>query len=248
MLKDTITFIGTLILNIQEVLKYFFLHNKIFFYENYIQYLRKIVWNCLPIVTLTVGASSVIYAIHLAPEMSLRGLSKYLGGLVALAMIRETVPVMGALALITQYCTGMTAQIGSMKVSEQIDALKLSNVNPVHYLLIPMLLACAIGFPILNLVGIVFGIFIGFLSSNLLIDIHSTLFLISIKSAIIPKDIALSLIKAFLFGIFVSLISYNCGILTKGGSKAVGNSTRLSVVINFAGVLIIDYIITALWL
>ena len=224
------------------------LPNGKFYYENFLENLRKIVWNCLPIAVLTVSASAFIYSIHVAPEMSRRGLTNYLGGLVSLALIREGVPVLATLAIISQFSSGMTAQIGSMKVSEQLDAMKILKVYPNAYLLVPMLLAGVIGFPIVIMICIMVGIFVNYIFSNILIDINYHLYFSSILKAIVMKDIFLALTKASVFGFFVTLISYICGILTVGGSKAVGSSTRLSVIINFILVVILDYIITALWL
>lgn len=240
-------FIGALVLNFFEAINVIFIQRKIY-YENFIECLRKIIWTSLPIATLTVSASAIIYAIHIAPEFASRGLTVYLGGLVALALIREGVPVMGSLAIVTQFCSGITAQIGSMKITEQLDAMKISKVYPSAYLLVPMLIAGLIGFPIIIVVCILTGLFVNFGFSNFFINITHQLYFTSIQSAVSVKDFSLALLKSSVFGFVVTLISYTCGILTVGGSKGVGNSTRLSVVINFALVVILDYIITALWL
>lgn len=244
---SVIEFVSTLILSLLEAIKISFLEKRIY-YENFYENLRKVIWTCLPIATLTVGASAIVYSIHVAPEFSKRGLSIYLGGLVALALIREGVPVMGSLAIVTQFCSGMTAQIGSMKITEQLDAMKLSKVQPSAYLLLPMLLAGLIGFPIVIMICIITGLLVNFIASNFLININYHFYSTSILSALQIKDILLALLKASIFGFVATLVSYTCGVLTRGGSKALGNSTRLSVVINFALVVILDYIITALWL
>ena len=219
-----------------------------FYYENFFENLRRIIWNCLPIATLTVSASAFIYSVHGASELSKRGLTDYLGGLVALALIRESVPVMATLAIVSQYSSGMTAQIGSMKVTEQLDAMKIFKVYPNAYLLVPMLLAGLVGLPVVIMICILVGIFVNYLISNVLIDISYHLYFSSVLKAIGIKDLFLALTKASVFGFFITLISYICGITTQGGSKAVGSSTRLSVIINFILVVILDYIITALWL
>src|SRR3989338_7511452 len=111
-----------------------------------------------------------------------------------------------------------------------------------------VLLAGFIGFPVIISICMFFGLIVNFFISNLLIHISQTLYISSIYNSIEINDIMLGLVKASVFGIIVTAISYTCGILTKGGSKAVGSSTRLSVVINFALVVILDYIITALWI
>ena len=240
-------FIAVLSVNLSEAFK-LVVKQKQIYKENFYEHFRRIVWTCLPIATLTVSASSIVYSIHVAPEFAQRGLSVYLGGIVALALIREGVPVMGTLAIVTQYCSGMTAQIGSMKVTDQLDAMKMIKVYPSAFLLVPMLMAGLVGFPLVIVICILSGLTINFFTSKFLIDISYTLYINSILSAICVKDIFLAIVKASVFGFFVTLISYTCGILTQGGSKAVGNSTRLSVVINFALVIILDYIITALWL
>ena len=243
-------FIYTLITDLKDAFVIIFrdLPRGKFYYENFLENLRKIVWNCLPIAVLTVSASAFIYSIHGAPELSRRGLTDYLGGLVALALIRESVPVMAALAIVSQYSSGMTAQIGSMKITEQLDAMKILKVYPNAYLLAPMILAGLIGFPIVIMICIIVGIFVNYIISNVLIDINYHLYFSSIFKTIELKDVFLALIKASVFGFFITSISYICGILTQGGSKAVGSSTRLSVVINFILVIVLDYVITALWI
>lgn len=221
---------------------------KKFFYDSFFENLRKIVWGSLLIANLTVGASSIVYSIHVAPGFAERGLSIYIGGMVALALIREGVPVMGSLAIISQYCSGITAQIGSMKVTDQLDAMKIARVFPSSYFLLPMLCAGFLGFPLVIIICIATGLLINFFATNLLINISYNLYSTSIFNTIQLKDLLLAIIKASIFGFFVTLISYNCGLQTRGGSKAVGSATRLSVIINFAGVIILDYIITVLWL
>ena len=244
---EILNFIAKLVLGLKKAF-YSLFFEKRFFTVTFLENLRKIVWGSLPIATLTVGSSAIVYSIHAAPAFGERGLSVYLGGMVALALIRESVPVMGSLAVISQYCSGVTAQIGSMKVTDQLDAMKIAKVLPHSYFLLPMILAGLIGFPIIILICIVFGLIINFFATNILINISYNLYTTSIFNTIELKDLFLAIIKASIFGFFVTLISYNCGVQAKGGSKEVGSATRLSVVINFAGVIILDYIITALWL
>lgn len=243
-------FISTFVLSLADALSLIIIpsKNRVIFVENFYENLRKLVWDCLPIVTFTIAASSLVFVIHMAPEAEVRGLTAYIGGLVTLSLVRETVPVMGALAIITQYSTGMTAQIGSMKVTEQIDALKLSGVNPTSYLLMPMIFAGVIGVPILSLVALLFSTIVSFLGTYILVDTTAVVYLNSIKYAVVLKDFLLMLLKAIIFGFFIASVSYTNGIITRGGAKAVGTSTRMSVVINFALIIILDYIITALWL
>ena len=244
------SFIYILVLSLQDAFTIIFrdLPKGRFYYENFLENLRRITWNCLPIATLTVSASAFIYSVHIAPELSRSGLTDYLGGMVSLALIREGVPVMATLAIVTQFSSGITAQIASMKVTEQLDAMKILKVYPNAYLLVPMLFAGVIGFPVVIMICILIGIIVNYIFSHMLIDINYHLYFSSILKMIEFKDISLALTKAAIFGFFITLISYISGITTKGGSKAVGSSTRLSVIINFILVVILDYIITALWL
>lgn len=250
MLAGIINFIGTLSLSFLQafqIIKRDKIVSKLYI-ESFIQNLKKIVWNALPITTLIIAASAVIYSIHVAPDFSSRGLNIYFGGIVALALIRECVPVMGSLAIVTYYCTGKTAEIGSMKVTEQIDAMRIIKVNPEGYLLLPMLLSGLLGFPIVVIIGVFIGLIVSFISTTLISEITLSVFTTSILNSVVIKDIMLALLKGATFGFVVTLISYTCGITTIGGARAVGNSTKLSVVVNFAVILILDYIITALWL
>ena len=243
-------FISTLVLNFDDARKIIFaeVFKGTIYAASLLELLRKIIWNCLPIALLTVSASAFIYSVHVAPEMLNRGLSEYLGGLVSLALIREGVPVMASLAIISQYSTGITAQIGSMKITEQLDAMKILKVTPSSYLLVPMLFAGMIGFPVIAIICVFVGLIVNYISSHFLIDISYNLYFSSVFNSINVKDIFLCLIKTSVFGFTAALISYTVGILTRGGSKGVGNSTRLSVVLNFILVIILDYLITALWL
>ena len=217
-------------------------------YESTFEYLRRIIWACLPIATLTVSASAFIYSLHIAPELSRRGLTDFLGGLVALAMIREGVPVMASLAIISQFCSGISAQIASMKVTEQIDAMKVFKVKPVSYILVPLLIAGFFGFSLLCVICTLVGIMVNYVASYFLIEINYNLYFSSIFKVIDLDDLLLMLVKASVFGFVACLISYICGMVAVGGAKAVGSATRLSVVINFILVVVLDYVITALWL
>jgi len=250
-LNQVNVFIGTLTLSLVEIYTLLIKDNlavKRVFFSTFLDNLRKIVWSCLPISLLTVSTSAIVYSFHIAPEFYTRGLSVYLGGIVALALIREGAPVMGALAIVTQYCSGMTAQIASMKVTEQLDAMKLAKANPVIYLLFPMICSGIVGFPLVIAICILVSILVNYLTSNLLINVTYQVYTTSIFNAVVIKDLLLVLVKSSIFGFVSTLVSFTCGILTVGGSKSVGNSTRLSVIINFALVVILDYIITALWL
>ena len=247
---STNKFISILVLNLLDAVKIIWLDvfKGKFHITSFLEILRKIVWNCLPIAILTVSASAFIYSVHVAPEILRRGLSEYLGGLVALALIREGIPVMSSLALVSQYSSGITAQISSMKITEQLDAMKVLMISPSSYLLVPMLFAGLLGFPLVAMICIFIGLIVNYISSHLLIDISYNLYFSSVFKFVHIKDILLCIVKTATFGFFTALVSYTAGVLTKGGSKGVGSSTRLSVVFNFILVIVLDYLITALWL
>lgn len=172
-----------------------------------------------------------------------------LGVAVALSLVRELGPVLTAIMLIGRAGSSISAEIGIMRISEQIDALSTMNIDPIRYLVTPKMIASLICFPLLTAVFDCVGILGGYFSS-LLLSSRSGIFFSKIQSSLLLSDVTGGFIKSFVFGFIVITISCYCGYYThqnqeSAGAQGVSNSTTSAVVQSCVYVLISDYIITS---
>jgi phospholipid/cholesterol/gamma-HCH transport system permease protein len=167
--------------------------------------------------------------------------------LIAAAIYRSIVielgPVMTGLVLAGRIGAGMTAEIGTMKVSEQIDALKSLALDPVGFLAMPRILAGIFMFPILTIFAEVIAIGSGFLMSFASMGISQYEFIRGMQSFYQFNEIMVGLVKAMFFGMFVTLVGSYMGLNTKGGAKGVGVATTASVVTSLVLILVLDYLV-----
>lgn len=208
----------------------------------------RIAYDTLPIVLLSTAAIGVVVGIQLAPEFAERGLGSNLGVTTAVAMTREVAPIIGSLVIATQYAAGITAEFANMKVTEQIDALKILKVNPLEFLVVPRALAALIFVPFVIFLGALGGVLATFVTSNLTEQIALNGFSRTIWEGLAVSDVYICLFKAAVFGLMVIMIAATIGLETKGGAKEVGRATTLSVLANFVATLVVDYIISAVYL
>jgi len=201
----------------------------------------------LPITLLMVGVSGMIIALQLAYEMVKQGAGNYVGALLTLIIIREIGPIMGSFAVISMVGSSMAAEIGTMKVTEQVDAIKVLGVNPVCYLIVPRILAGFLIMPFVIILANTVGIIGGFIASNLVAGVSALNYIDSVWRGLAQKDIFVSILKAGIFGGIIALISSSIGYKTEGGAKDVGASTTKAVVWSFVAVVFADYIISMIF-
>lgn len=194
-----------------------------------------------------VGVSGMIIALQLAYEMVRQGAGHYVGMLVTAMIIREIGPVMGAFAVTSMVGSSIAAELGTMKVSEQIDAMKVLGVNPIYYLIVPRVIAGFLIMPFIIVLANLTGIIGGMLTSNLVSGLSFLNYIDSTSRGVCVKDIYVSLVKASVFGGLIALVSSSIGFKTSGGAKEVGNSTTKAVVWSFIAIVISDYIISLLF-
>ena len=176
-----------------------------------------------------------------------------LGAAVSLTLIRELGPVLAAIMVIGRAGSAMAAEIGIMRISEQIDALETMDINPIRFLLSPRIAAALISFPLLTALFDAIGIFGGFLTGSLLLGIDPGIYFYRVESAVLMADINGGFIKSFVFAIVVVTIccyqGYYTHLRTEGfGAKGVSMATTSAVVIASVLVLVTDYILTSLLL
>ncbi len=169
-----------------------------------------------------------------------------IGAVVAMSMGRELGPVLTSLMVVARVGSAMTASIGTMRITQQIDALEVMAVNPVRYLVTPRIFATTAGVPLLTILSNVAGIFGGWFVAVKLFGVNEFLYWQTMVDLVELYDIIGGLYKAFVFGFLIGAVSCYFGFYTKGGTEGVGRATTSSVVTSSMLVLITDYFLTAI--
>lgn len=201
----------------------------------------------IPIVLITGFFSGMVMAYQVTIQLRQFGAEIYVGGITSLALARELAPVFTALMVAGRVSAGITAEIGSMRVTEQIDALETLAVNPVHYLIVPRLLANVIMLPLLTVFADVMGFIGAYLVSVVKLDINSALFIDRTIYIVSVSDVLSGIGKAYFFAVIIAMVGCYCGFTTKGGATGVGKSALISVVTSCIAIFIVDYFLTALF-
>ena len=198
------------------------------------------------IVLITALAAGTVFNIQVAAELSKQGASATVGGLLALGLSREIAPLLTATLLTGKVATAYAAQIGTMKVTEQIDAITMLRTDPVEYLVVPRVLAMVIMAPVQCLLFFWVGIWSGQVSSTILYSIPPSVFWNSVRTWMEHNDLPSMLLKALVFGLQIAVIACGWGLTTRGGPKEVGTSTTGAVVMILVTVALMDALLTKL--
>ena len=189
---------------------------------------------------------AMVFTIQVAREFITFGATTAIGGVLALTLARELAPVLTAVVLAGRIGSAFAAEIGTMRVTEQIDALQMLKSDPVDYLVIPRVIACAMMLPLLSVLAFMTGMFGGWLVATIIYDIPSSVFINSARNFLTVWDLASSLIKAVIFGILIAVIGSSWGLTTTGGAKGVGQSTTTAVVTSLLAIFITNFFLS--WL
>jgi phospholipid/cholesterol/gamma-HCH transport system permease protein len=204
--------------------------------------------NSVLIILLSGGAIGMIFALQMVSLLQLFQAEIGVGAAVAIALSRELAPVITTLMLIAKNGSAMAAELGTMQVTEQIDALESMSVSAVHYLVLPKVVASILVFPILTLLANVVGTLGAYLVSIQLYGIDSASYMDYMFSFLRPRDIYVGLIKAAVMGFIVATVCCYHGLGTSPGAKGVGDSATRAVVASSVAILVADYILTTLML
>ncbi|MBP5273788.1 MAG: ABC transporter permease [Abditibacteriota bacterium] len=197
----------------------------------------------LVIILITVAFSSAVIALYLAQIITGWGFGSYTGSVIGLAITREIAPVLCGVVLSARVASSIGAEIGSMVVTEQIDALKTLSVDPVEYLVVPKVVAAVIMLPLVGVLADAVGIGSGYLvaCAN---GVSGGGFMAACQSFTHISDLLNGLIKCVVFGLAVSVIGSQQGLRTRGGAVGVGEATTNSVVISIVVVYITNFLMT----
>ena len=201
----------------------------------------------LSIANITMLFTGMVLALQASLALAVFGAEMFVADLVSLSIIRELGPVLTSLLVGGRVGAGITAELGSMKITQQLDAMRAMATNPVHKLVIPRVLACVVCLPILTIIANLIGIFGGMLLSALELQISGPFYLSRVVSAVSINDIASGLGKTVFFGFFIGIIACNNGMRVEGGADGVGHATTETVVSASIVILISDFFLTKLF-
>lgn len=198
------------------------------------------------IVSLTGVFSGMVLALQMTYSLRQYGAEGVVGAVVAVSLAREISPVFSALMVTARAGSAMAAELGNMRVTEQIDALTTMAVSPVQYLLSPRLLAALLMVPLLCILYSCVGMAGAWLVAVNWLGVDPGMFLANIEKGLVPRDFYMGLVKSATFGFLVCAISCNQGFNASGGAKGVGEATTRAVVQSAVAILVANYVITSL--
>ena len=202
----------------------------------------------ISIVVITSAFIGMVLALQTAYALEDFGGKLFIGSVVSLSLVRELAPVLMSLMVGGRVGAGITAEIGTMKVTEQIDALRALATNPVRKLVVPRVVATTIMFPLLTVVSIALGIFGGLIIAVVNLHLTANFYMRSVITTVGYNDLTSGIGKTFFFGFAVALIACYNGLRTTGGADGVGRATTQTVVTASIAVLIMDFFLTKLFL
>lgn len=200
----------------------------------------------VPIVALTTFASGAVLSLYSAELLVRYGATNLAGAAIGLAVTREIAPVLAGIMVVARAGSAMAAQIGTMAVTEQVDALRSLNVHPTNYLVLPRLIAAVTMLPVLCLVGVYSGVFGGYVVSVFQAGVPDGAFWNSVKQFVQPSDFVNGMLKTVVFGLIAATVACQQGLRTKEGAVGVGRATTQSVVISMVLIYVANYFLTAL--
>ena len=196
----------------------------------------------LPITLSIVGMTPIIVASQVANEMVKQGGGHFVGLLMTMLIVREVGSIMSGFAIISMIGSSYASELATMRVTEQIDAVKVLKVNPVEYLFVPRILAGILMMPIIVIIASVVGVLAGALTTAMTTDLGFRAYFDSAWLGVYMKDLGVSLLKSVVFGGTIALISCVCGYYASGGAKGVGLATTKAVVWSFVAIVVWDMI------
>ncbi|MGD0007932.1 MAG: ABC transporter permease [Terriglobia bacterium] len=198
----------------------------------------------LPIVLLTGFFTGGVLALQGYRTLSTFGEVGLLGEMVALSVVRELGPVLTALMVAGRISSGIASELGSMLVSEQIDAMRAFGTDPIRKLVLPRLFATLMTLPVLTILADFFGMLGGFFISFSTVHLSSREYWSSVQQSLTFQDVTQGLLKPFFFAVVIAMVGCYYGLNTTGGTEGVGRSTTQAMVVASVLILVLDFFIT----
>ncbi|MBI3811198.1 MAG: ABC transporter permease [Nitrospirae bacterium] len=215
-------------------------------FRNILKQMEEVGVRSIPVVLITAVSTGMVLALQSHTGFKRFNAESLVGTVVALSMTRELGPVLTALIVAGRAGAAMAAELGTMRVTEQIDALSTMAANPIKYLIVPRLLAGMLMLPILTIFSDAIGIAGGYFVAVQVLNVNPVVYLRRTTDFLEYDDIYGGLLKAFVFGIIIATVSCYKGFNTEGGAEGVGKATTGAVVLSSMLILISDYFLTAI--
>ncbi len=200
----------------------------------------------LLIALLTAATVGMVFTIQVAREFINLGAGTTVGGVLAISLARELAPILTAVIVTGRVGSAFAAEIGTMQVTEQIDALYMLKTDPIDYLVIPRVIACCLMLPILTTLAFATGMTGGVLIADSMYNISPRVFLDSAQNFLQEWDLISAAIKSVVFGALIAVIGSSWGLTTTGGAKGVGQSTTTAVVTALLAIFVVNFFLS--WL
>lgn len=240
LITDFFSDIGDMSIFVKKVFKETF--SRDFEFREFLRQCYEIGNKSLPLIAITGAIMGVVLTIQSRPALEKFGAVTMLPGMVAVSIIREIGPVITALILAGKIGSGMGAELGSMKVTEQIDAMEVSATNPMRYLVVTRVLAATLMVPILVLFADALGLFGAWVGVNIKGDVNFVLYLSQAFGSVAFMDFMPALVKSFFFGSVIGLVGCYKGYTAGRGTESVGKAANSAVVLSSLMVIIVDLI------
>lgn len=198
-----------------------------------------------PMTALTALSIGLTIAMQGAEELSRMGAAAYVPDLVSMTILRELGPLLVGVVVIGRSGSAVTAELGTMKVGEEIEALEVMSINPIRYLVLPRFLAMLVMLPVLTVFGNYIGLAGGWTICHFTLDMNTASYVLRVLEAGQPMDLFSGIIKSFVFAWLIITIACQSGLEVTGGAEGVGQATTSSVVTSILAMLVANAILTA---
>jgi phospholipid/cholesterol/gamma-HCH transport system permease protein len=212
--------------------------------RNTIEQLILLGMKSFPIVFVAATFIGMVFALQLIHEFLKFGAAKMIGGVMGLALWRELSPLLTGMVIAGRVGAAIAAELGSMKVTEQMDALKALSQDVIEFLVVPRVIACLIMVPLLVGIADIIGFFSGFCIALASGRVNPYAYMDSAQTMLIPIDIWGGLIKGIFFGLVIAVVGCYVGLTTKDGAKGVGEATTKAVVVSIITIFILNYFLS----
>jgi len=200
----------------------------------------------IPIICLVASSVGMVLALQSSYQLEQMGMEIYTGALVSVSVTRELGPLIAAIIIAGRIGARMAAELGTMKVAEEVDALVTMGLDPMRFLVVPKCLSLLIMLPCLTILTDVMAMVGGYLIGIFGVGINSHLYIVNSIDAVVLKDIYSGLSKSFIFALVVGLVSCHQGLSVEGGAHGVGKATTQAVVTSIVLIIVVDCVATAI--
>jgi phospholipid/cholesterol/gamma-HCH transport system permease protein len=201
----------------------------------------------VPVVAITGTFIGMVLAVQAHSQFAMMGLASRLGSVINISLVRELGPVLAATMLAGRVGSAMSAELGTMRVTEQIDALSALGTDPIYYLVVPRFLSCFLLIPLLTLMADFMGVIGGAVVSTQLLMVDSYAYWQHSREFVGGSDLFAGVFKSFFFGAAIALISCHRGFNSRAGAEGVGRAATEAFVYSFIAILFLDFVIGIAW-